>query len=227
MVRAQAAQALWKLRRQARGAVDVLLEWLASPDYWHYAEYMEGDDGEFPDDTRETLVEMGKKSRSCLLALARNARSPGGRGPLAIEILAAIGPRARAVAWALRRARRDDDPKIRLAAAEALWDVVGEAGPAVTMRLAQLRDGDMCAQREAARALERYGPQARAAIPALVEALQLGDRILSSNAARALDKIGPQAKPALAALAKTLKDRGQTLPAEVIAALGTAGPAAR
>src|SRR5262249_42957909 len=112
----------------------------------------------------------------------------------AARALGLIGPGAQAAVPALVEAMRDREARVRVRAAEALWQVARD--PASVAVLAEvLRDKDLTPgdHSMAAQALGGIGPPARAARPLLTELTRAGDFDLRSTAADALRKIDPEA----------------------------------
>lgn len=95
---------------------------------------------------------------------------------------------------------RDPEPRIRGAAASALWGL-GPAKRAAVPALAEaLGDADDGVRLKVAMALESTGPAAAPAVPALARAVRDRDGNVRLWAAKALTRIGPAAREALPAL---------------------------
>src|SRR5262249_10865565 len=123
----------------------------------------------------------------------------------AARILGAIGPRAKPAVPALCTALRDENPRVRVAPAEALWKVTGgveKSVPILTQVLANGWEGSS----DAAAVLGQMGSDAKEAVPHLSHALRDGDSSVRLAAAQALGCLGPEARTAAPALIKSLKD---------------------
>ncbi len=175
---------------------------------------LRGNDGENVDDAR-CFIDQGEKSE--LEMVARNAAH--GLVAAGLPALPALldcardgGPRVRKYALfalgeldtdddatidALVAGCRDEDPAVRLNAAEGLGLKRGTPTAAETLAAA-LFDNDDEVRFNASLALARLGPAAAPAIGALVEALRDGNRYTMGYAVEALERIGtPEAHQAL------------------------------
>jgi HEAT repeat protein len=178
-VRFYAVQALWKIGRETEGAVDILLEGAALTEELHWPAFLSSQESDL-------LLEMGRTSRACLESIIRSVKHGDWKYRLtAIEILARIDPPTPEAVRVFRSAIGDESSEVRIAAAEALWDIAREAGPAVRLHIKRLEEGDEEERRQAANALGRYGPEARDAVPALAKAVESDYRDLPECAAAA------------------------------------------
>jgi HEAT repeat protein len=123
---------------------------------------------------------------------------PGDRDPAermrAAQVLGLIGPEAKAAAPARVDGLLDPEARVRVRAAEALWQVARDpAGIAIlaeVLRNDDLATGDRVG---AAHVLGRIGPPAWAARLILTELTKAGVFLLRSTAADALQKVDPEA----------------------------------
>jgi len=125
---------------------------------------------------------------------------------------------------ALAEALGDEDPVVRVTAADALGDAGAEAAAAVPSLLPAIEDEEPYVRSAAAEALGRIGS---AAVPKMVEALEGGHRSLRVRACVALGGFGPQAEDAVPALTKAIEDPDATIRRVAIRSLGQIGPAAK
>jgi len=167
-------------------------------------------------------------------------------------------PEARAQAVeALAEALQDEDPVVRVTAADALGDAGAQAAAAVPALLLAIEDEEPYVRSAAAEALGRigsaavpkmlealqgghrslriracvalggFGPEARDAVPALVEALEDPDAVIRMVAARSLGQIGSEAKSAVPALVEALQDEDRNVRDRAAVTLGELGPDAK
>jgi HEAT repeat protein len=138
---------------------------------------------------------------------------------LAIEALGLLGPQAEPALPVLAAAVDDPQPRISVAATDALAHI-GKA--AVPVLLKAMRNPQELNRSVAYAALARLGPEAAEAVPALLEALTEEESSLRSWAIIALARIGP---PAIPPLLKLLADGQQARRGPVIEALARIGSA--
>lgn len=106
----------------------------------------------------------------------------------------------------LRGALNDDDARVRLYAAEALWLIHRDAGLVVPILIDGLKEKDSAQQ--ALMLVQELGPAAKDAVPALIDLVRGPDENLAAQAASSLGRIGPEAKAAIPALIEILKEGG-------------------
>jgi HEAT repeat protein len=106
---------------------------------------------------------------------------------------------------ALIAAVKDPEPRVRTAAASALWGLGPKARTAVTALAETLADADDGVRLAAVMALEAVGPDAAPAVPALARAVRDRNGNVRLWAAKALGRIGPPAREALPALAQAAR----------------------
>jgi HEAT repeat protein len=227
--RFSSAAALWRIGREATGAVAACLEAEAAggapkPDgIWVWLSPW--DEGLKPFDLLREIAGASPEAFQELHAAAGDPASPSRAA--AIEALGAIGPGAMEAIPVLREAAGSEDGGAALPAAEAIWKISGDAGPAVRILVVILERGPAEDRPEAAFRLGRLGLRARDAVPALEEAVESQDRPLCRAAIDALGSIGPEAAPAARALASRIKDIDPWMRAAALDALGQIGPRAR
>lgn len=172
----------------------------------------------------------------------------------AAKDLARLGSLARDALPSLVGILRDDDAKVRDAAAHAVGQMGADALPALSGMLAHedkyvrrhavwamgklgpqarpamavlcrgLKDADPRTATGAAQALGNIGSEAAESVPALTEAMRGTNIVLCRLAAKALSQIGA---PALASLIAHLQHSDPFVRGEAALALGWMGPAAR
>jgi HEAT repeat protein len=131
---------------------------------------------------------------------------------------------ARAVSG-LTSSLTDEQPKVRVAAAQALGQIGPAARPAVPALLNQaLHDPIEYSAGQAALALKTIDlAAARQVITAYLPALAEQDVHLRRNACSVLASLGPVAKPAVPALTHALNDSDEIVRARAVSALGEIG----
>jgi HEAT repeat protein len=119
----------------------------------------------------------------------------------------------------------DEQPKVRVAAAQALGQIGPASRPAVPALLNQaLHDPIEYAAGQAALALKTIDlAAARQVMTAYLPALEEQDVNLRRNACSVLANLGPVAKPAVPALTHALSDSDEIVRARVVSALGEIG----
>jgi len=191
------AVALWKISRH-RATLPVLTRALDDEDYFTRVAAIQG------------LGVMGADAKSAipvLLATFTNERDPLYRPLLracVARALGQMGAAAKPAVLELVRALEDSNHELRVAAAQALWQI--EKNPAaIPVLIRGLRDS--LTRDKATDALGSIGPAAKAAVPYLVYSLRIMDYSSSAEkAARALGQIGPAAKAAVPSLHEALHD---------------------
>ncbi len=174
----------------------------------------------------------------------------------ALRTLALLGERARPVKAQLRAALEDEYRSVRVAAAEALWQVAADPNALLAMIEhvgVNHQTLTVDSNPDAGSPLLRLGPEALPALKAIenrisptAEIAYLKARILAGRndvkllvrsleddrpevcveAARALGQLGPGAAVAVTALASRLQDENKLLRQAVLSALGRVGPGA-
>src|SRR5262245_61292691 len=125
-----------------------------------------------------------------LVDILQDGRTPADRG-LAGAVLGKIGAKARPAVQPLRSALHDDDPVVRLEAAEALG-FIGHDGDGVVAALeAVLGDTDSRVRFQSVRALGKLGPRAQAALPAVRRLLTDEDAKVREAAKQAVGRLSP------------------------------------
>ena len=99
------------------------------------------------------------------------------------EALGLIGPESMIL---VRRALRDSDPSVRIAAVEAVYGFAEEAAPVVADIGLALSDPAVKVREAAARTLGKIGPGAVAALPALILGLDDEEYVVRLAVLRAL-----------------------------------------
>jgi HEAT repeat protein len=127
----------------------------------------------------------------------------------------------------LAEALKDADGRVRVTAAEALWQVTRKGDVAAPALAAALKEKDVTVRRRAAESLWRMGPEARTAAAALAAALRDPDRDVRRDAAESLWRIGPPARAAIPPLSRALQDEDGNVSRSAAGALGAFGPEAR
>ena len=118
----------------------------------------------------------------------------------AADALGEMGPHAEEAVAALAEALRDDEWKVRKAAALALAEIGPASNPVL---VAALNDSDLNVCQLAAQALGKVGPPARSAVPSLIGKLSDGPFYLRVEVILALGKIGDTS--AVAPLSEVIK----------------------
>ena len=125
----------------------------------------------------------------------------------AAHTLAELGPLAKFALPELRELLEDQNPMVRLKAAEALWKI--DKTPSATLMpvlLQALKDKDHGVRADAPRVIALLGAKAKLAIPALVNALKDKEFDVKLAAITALGDLGPVAKESAGPLLDMTKD---------------------
>ncbi len=164
----------------------------------------------------EALGEIGPAAERAVQPLAGILGDPN-VGEAAAKALAAIGSICLPdVICALD----DSDALVRKHAATALWEMRGEAAPAVSRLTARLCDPDKDVRATAAIALGQIGDAASSAIPALCVACKDPDDWVRVKATYALGEIGSAAIPTLVGI---LHDPSYDVQVDAARAIGDMG----
>lgn len=139
---------------------------------------------------------------------------------LAISSLRGLGANALAP---FVQALRDDDARMRQAAAVTLGQIGLGAIDAVPQLVTALADADARVRAAAAFSLSTFGPHAMEAVPALRSALSDEVAAVRARAAFALGQIGPSARRAAEELARLVSDPDVSVRRNVASALGGIG----
>jgi HEAT repeat protein len=115
----------------------------------------------------------------------------------AVEVLAQMGPAARAALPRLKKLAAAPNRSLRTRAALALWRIGGDPKPAVAALTETLRDSGTAARREALVALARLGAEAAPAAGAVLDLLDNDDANVRTEASTALTRMGRAALPEL------------------------------
>lgn len=141
----------------------------------------------------------------------------------AAKDLGRLGWLARDALPALVGVLRDEEAKVREAAAQAVGQMGPEALPALTGMLAHT---DKYVRRNAVWALGRLGPAARPALPALCRGLSDPDPRTASGAAQALGNMGAAGAESVPQLAEAMRGTNIVLCRLAAKALSQIGPPA-
>lgn len=156
------------------------------------------------------------------LIRALRSRTPADRARAA-KTLGRLGWLAKDALPALVGVLRDDDGKVREAAAQAVGQMGPEAVPDLTGMLAH---ADKYVRRNAVWALGRLGPGARPALGALGRVLKDGDPRTASGAAQALGNMGADGAAAIPQLTEAMRGTNIVLCRLAAKALSQIGPPA-
>lgn len=144
--------------------------------------------------------------RPLVAELAAIVEADGDAAELAAGSLGAMGPEAAPAIGALTKATQSTNPRTRVAAAVALFDVDSKNEETmqrvVAVVVRALTDEDADVQREALRLLSRSRRADDEQIRAIAKALVHNDDYVSAHAAEALVKLGPRSAPILIEAAK-------------------------
>src|SRR5262249_39756885 len=122
------------------------------------------------------------------------------------ELLRGLGPVAKFAIPALREALKDNDTRVRVKAAEALWTVEKPAPNVVLpVLVAALQEKDADLRVSALMVLGRLGRSARTAVPVITDMLKDKDLGVRLEAILTLGEVGPGAKAAVPALLDVLQ----------------------
>ncbi|MGE3808002.1 MAG: HEAT repeat domain-containing protein [Gemmataceae bacterium] len=115
-----------------------------------------------------------------------------------ISSLGRIGPPAKPAIPQLKKAFKDRSARVRIAAAEAAWNI--DRDEAAIPILIEALSGEQSDAYSAAEALKKIGPPARASVPALIKTVGHKDDGVRNRAVEALGAMGPAARQAVPVL---------------------------
>jgi HEAT repeat protein len=189
-----------------------------------WAKRLHDENPKVKEDSQRSLKSAGPAAVPVLAAIVAAPADDWSAGPvriLAADILAGLGPAARAAVPVLVEALADRDASLRSHAADALG-AIGPNDPSVVAALiAQLGTADALA---ATKGLGKCGAAALPATGALIKLLKSADSEVRWNAVKTLGKIG--AVEALEPLIAALSDSSELVREHAAEALGDLGPAA-
>jgi HEAT repeat protein len=161
------------------------------------------------------------------IGMLEHGRTAWSRG-LAATALGTLGQRARAAVEAIRVALDDEDMEVRVAAAQALWQIERQVDTKLLLTLAQGEGPVFGRRRFSMPVWQELGPEAQAAVPGLLQALQSSDETMRHCATIALGCMDQSILPKEAAwaLAARLKDGSIAVRRRAAFALGNMGPKA-
>ncbi|MGH7127283.1 MAG: HEAT repeat domain-containing protein, partial [Planctomycetaceae bacterium] len=113
---------------------------------------------------------------------------PGFRRRSAIA-LGLMGPGANEAVPDLKPLLDDEQPEIRMAAAEALWSITADATAVLPTAIRELQSEDRQMRMRAVRLFERMGPKARPAVEELQRLVRDDRPHVRQAAAKALESI--------------------------------------
>jgi HEAT repeat protein len=156
---------------------------------------------------QQTLKQVGADSAPPLVQLLKDKaiRYDSSQVPNIFEILAFLGPKARAVIPDLLALTKDEKPEVREGALGALVRVDPSGETTLPAVLAALKDPTAQVRRKAARGLARLDPPTKLAFPALREMLKDEDAGVGSDAAYALIRLGDGEQATAARLAALIQ----------------------
>jgi len=162
------------------------------------------DDGQQRATAARLLSDLGKLASPMLPQLTKAASSDASPKVRSASLLAIAKIAEPAKGVKIFVASLDDqDPAVRLVAAQRLRELGRDAAPAADQLGKLLESSDEKLRKAAAEGLVRIGSTS---VPILTAALESKSRDTREVAALALGKMGPVARPALSALKKLLKD---------------------
>jgi HEAT repeat protein len=140
--------------------------------------------------------------------------------PIRLRAAEALTGRGSAAVPELRKALKDTNDQVRIAAATALGRIGPEAKASIPSLIEALDDKHRYVRAEAAKALSRMGDAADAAVRPLFQVMVDEDIGVRHNAAEALARIGPVAFPSLI---ERLKHEDKQVRMEAAYGLGVTG----
>ncbi len=143
------------------------------------------------------------------------------------ELLADIGPPAKAAVPFLKQRLADPEPRVVAMLAVALWKIDGQTHGTVPILTKILAYSDPEVRGLAAVSLGELGSQAGDGVPALAQALEDSNPQVRAMSARSLGLVGAAASPAIPRLIARLDDADGTVLMWTIGTLGQFGEAAR
>jgi HEAT repeat protein len=173
-------------RRDARQAIPVL------------AELLKEDDKDFRFEVAVVLKDLGDEAGEALPALLLASKVPDSGGDEARKALDTVRKAPQSAAPAMIVLLKDEEPSIRLKAAEVLCDMEAGDKECLACLLGLIKRRDSQIRQRTTVLLARYGSAAKDPVPALIEVLRTdADLQTQRNAINALGAIGPDAKAAV------------------------------
>lgn len=159
----------------------------------------------------------GSKGIEVLIEILQTGTETQRQG--AIAVLRGMGPAAKSAVPALQVMLDDRDPRTRIQAAEAVFEISQDAEDVVPVLILALHDerDEIC--QEAASAITRLGPAASAAVPPLIAALRDENPRVRGWAVAALGKLGATAADAIPSLEDACKDENPGVAAAAVTAI--------
>ncbi len=165
----------------------------------------------------ETLGDIGKAGIEGLgIALEDPSSSVRAK---AAETLGRIGRGNETVVELLLKTLEDEDSKVRVQGAVALWDIA-QHRKSLRVFAEALTETNFSAQHAAADKLHEIGPRAAEIVPVLIEIMKNGDSDVFTSVVDILAEIGPGAKAAVPLLVENLTSDGSDLRSRIVCALG-------
>lgn len=142
------------------------------------------------------LAKFGDKSIGPLTQALRDRDSNRREGAaICLALIARRGNASMAIREALpalRKALKDDDPRVRVQAARAVWILDKMPNEVVPVLRELWNGGSLKVRFQCARVLEEIGPDAKEAAPALRESLKDQNELVRRWAKTALESIDPK-----------------------------------
>lgn len=142
-----------------------------------------------------------------------------------VVLLGNLGPVAKFAVADLRDTLKDENPWVRVRAAEALWKI-DKTSPfiLVPVLVQALKEKNADLRATVPEVIGLLGPKAKSAVPALVDALKDKESKVQAAAVLALGEIGPPAKDAAPALLDLVKGTDPVVEFLVSGTLSRLGP---
>ncbi|HEY7428361.1 MAG TPA: HEAT repeat domain-containing protein [Gemmataceae bacterium] len=145
----------------------------------------------------------------------------------AIEVLIDAGPAARAAVPQLEALLKDEQLRVRIRAALALWRIAGQTKPAIATLTEALRDRTAPKRAELLIQLGQLGPAAASGAPVVVALINDADPTVRGQAAMTLQRFGAAAVPTILTLFDDADPRVRRDACHALGLLGLLNPPAK
>jgi HEAT repeat protein len=244
-VRFRAAVAVWKIGGDPAPAVPVLTDALAGPDRGlrlravqelgalgpaaesaapALVQRLADKDDAVRRDAASALQQIGT---AAVAALAKGAAPDSAVRRESIDLLARLGSRASDAVPALMAALKDDDPKLRTAAAAALWRVDPTNAAGVPVLVEGFTSTDLAVRRQAMETLFAMRPRPKEAAATFAAALKGNDIVTRVRAADAAWDLNGKPDEVLPTLTEAVKSNDLNIRGPALETLRRMGPKAK
>lgn len=183
---------------------------------------LKSEDPELKDEAIEALSEMGNSAVSPLMKFLKDNQEVSGE-IAALDVLTALGPRAKNAAKIVAEALNSPDPMLRWHAARALGELESDNEEAIAALTAALGDNSPQVRSHAAFALGEIGAKNQEALNRLVELVGDENPVVRRASVEALKKIDPDRESVRPAFLRALRDSSPEVRAHAVEAIASLG----